>query len=112
MATNTKECSSRAGETAREPIITLLDRFTREGGSTVESKALGSAPGLMAKSTRVNGWITRNMAKEYTHGPMAEVMRATIETIRNTVTGHTLGLTGESTSDNGRTTKDMEGAHM
>lgn len=97
---------------ARGPITTQLDKFTREGGSTVESKALVSAPGLMVKSTRDSGWITRSMARGYIRGPMAEAMRATIETIRNTAMEPTLGLTGESTSANGRMTRGMEGARM
>jgi hypothetical protein len=55
MVINMKECSNKAGEMAKELIITRLEKFIKAVGLTAELKALGFASGLTEKGTKVNG---------------------------------------------------------
>lgn len=112
METSTKECSNKDEETAKEPTITQLVKFTKEVGLMAALKGMEFALGRTTNVTKDSGKTTRNTAKESTLGLMEEATKGTIEATRDTGTGLTLGQTEGNTSVSGRTTRGTEEEHM
>lgn len=105
--TSTRACLSKEKGMVRELTIMQLVKYTREGGSMVESKVLVSVNGLTVRSMKVSGRTIKNMVKAFIHGLMAESMKEIIEMIKSMDKEPTPGLTTDNILVNGRTTKDM-----
>lgn len=112
MAINTKECLSKGGEMVKELTRIQLVKFILEDGLMVVSRDLVSAYGWMEKSTRGNGKITKNMGLVFLPGLMEDLMKETIETIKNMVMGPMFGQMEGNILDNGRMIRGMEGEPM
>lgn len=112
MATNTRECLSKAAEMEKEPITIQRAKFIKEVGLMVELKGLEFALGLIIKDMKGSGLITKSTGMEYIPGLTADLTKEIIVMIRNSDMGRILGQMGESILDNGKMIKGMGEEHM
>lgn len=107
MGINMRVCLNRVKEMVKGHTITQLEKFIKEVGLMEGLKGMEFVRGQMVKGLRDSGRITKRMVREYILGLTVDLIKGTIETIRNMVKGLTFGLMEENTSDNGRTIRGM-----
>jgi hypothetical protein len=105
---NIKVCLNKEKDVARALITFHKDKFIKESLIMVKYKDLEFVDGLMVKTSKDTGWITKKVVRVYSNGLMVDNIKVLIEMIKNMVLAGIYGQITENILDNGRTIKDME----